>query len=427
MRLSEPIEEQGFFWRPQARSDWLSGTLRVFESGRVDLKMIMPPNVSDDSSWHEFFAHPNATWRTGRIIGVIKGKRVVLEDCYCIRSNMTTGLGISELTFLATFGFLVSHSNYGEHGEIRFTEVRFAVERFYEWLWGPEDNLEFDLPGHKMKFALREKSYISLRSEELRPLGDFLPLVEKIGNFLRFAINQPVALEFMTGYTDEITYKDSAGTTHELSVNIYREDRSPPDTPAKPVVANALFMYRHIAGRFEEWLKEWLRAYEGDDDNEDADKAFYLYFVSQHRGSDMLEEQFSRLAKAMEVLYDQNVLGLAKAEKIGERAEFLKIIRAIFEPFRDLYDAPLRDKDGNEKDFAEWVRSTRNYLTHYSRTYRDEAASGQELYLLHLRLESLFQLSLLKRMGADEEFIRFLIGQSWSLRRKIEYKILEVS
>ena len=439
MRLSEPIEEQGFFWLPRAPKDRLAGTLRISESGGIELEVISPYDKPSNKNWYGI----SGPREIGRIIGIIRGKFVTLDEC-CrisakssrIRPNSKTGLcGITTAAFEAQFGFIGSY-NYRDLDKIRFAAVDFGVEKIDEWLHMPvEDSkiyreqekvhidttipksIELCLHNHKMKMGfvfgfneslgpfhheVRRETYISLEAEEPRPLEEFVSLIRRIRNFLRFAMNRPVSLKFVTGHLIEA--KGDTGRTHDTLVSVYYEDTLPPKMPDALFMTGALFMYQDMREHCEKWLNEWLEVYEI------AKKAFDPYFsyqltiASQIIDEYTAEENFIRLAKAVEVLYNKGVLNLPPAKS---RSGFEGKIKTILESFQGLYDVSLRDEKGNEKDFAEWVAVTRNHLTHYGREREEgSAARDKDLRRLTSRLSVLFKLCLLKRMGADEELMR---------------------
>ena len=84
-------------------------------------------------------------------------------------------------------------------------------------------------------------------------------------------------------------------------------------------------------------------------------------------------------------------------------------------PFSDLFGT-----ESARKAFISRVVSTRNYLTHYDEGIKAQAVTDPEgLFQLHLRLEALVQLHLLRLLGIDNDHIRHVATRYPPLRRKL--------
>ncbi|MBZ0157931.1 MAG: hypothetical protein K8I29_17170 [Alphaproteobacteria bacterium] len=87
----------------------------------------------------------------------------------------------------------------------------------------------------------------------------------------------------------------------------------------------------------------------------------------------------------------------------------------MLEPFESLYgDSKAR------KHFIGKVIDTRNYLTHYDPKLAQQAANGEALWKLCMKLEALFQLHFLRLIGLDAEFIKKLANENHALQSKFE-------
>ena len=83
--------------------------------------------------------------------------------------------------------------------------------------------------------------------------------------------------------------------------------------------------------------------------------------------------------------------------------------------FRDLFGT-----ESARSTFAHQVVSTRNYLTHYDDSIRDEAVTDpQELWQLRSKLEALVQLHLLELLGIKHDHIQRMANRYPPLRQKL--------
>lgn len=359
--------------------------------------------------------------------------------------------------------------HYDENEKIKFLKFNFSVEGLDEWLlisgikvdynWDAKSaTIRYDHPneivlqlpeGIELIFTfawifpspvniteakITQKAYVSLKSNTLRSLDDFLNLVFKITNFFCFAIDKTVSLNSATGYSNEITKESNDGQTPEIPIKIYYH--SPSDSEVKPKLNrnDMLFQYRHVASEIERVLTNWLSNYEI------YEPAFNLYFASKSGAHRYIDGRFLSLVQGVETLHRRNseqtpmpedeftevkriVLQACPADKqewltrkieyanefsLGER------IKQMLEPFQYLY--------GTEKDcksFIRKVKDTRNYFTHYDIKLLSRAATGEDLWNLCMKLECLFQLHFLRLMGLDKEQIDILLKPNEGFRRKL--------
>lgn len=461
MRLSEPFEKSGYFWLPGNSENKLPGVLRIAETGEATLEVI---GIFGDIKTALNDPAPNMS----RIVGVIEnGDLVTLDQCFYKNRNISFG-GISKSTIYANF--VLSGANYDEGESIAFSKFIFSVEGLDEWLsvtglrvehnWedrsasihftppkeialqlldeiGLTFTFGWTIPGTPIvtEAKITQKAYISLTSESLRPIEDFLAVVFKINNFLCFAIDETVSLDSATGYSYEITRDTGNGEKREVPIKVYYQ--SIPFSEVKPKVQwhDMLFRYGHIANQLERILNNWLTNYET------SEPAFNLYFSSKSGGHKYLDGRFLSLAQGIETLHRRNsqetlmpanefddlVTALLKGCP-SEKQEWLKKkleyanelplrhrIRQMLEPFENLYG------DSNQrKHFISKVIDTRNYLTHYDVRLSREVVSGEELWNLCMKLEGLFQLHFLRLIELDGESISNLVKKNNALRSKLK-------
>lgn len=461
MRLSEPIEKSGYFWLPAKPDNRLPGILRVTDTGKTDVEVI---GIFGDT----LAAMNDSTPELGRIVGVIEnGDLITLEHCFYSNRNISFG-GISKSTIHANF--LLRGVQYEEGEPVTFSRFRFSVEGLDEWLsvsglrvennWSERSaSIHFNPPkeitvqladGIGLTFTfgwtlpsttivteakITQKVYITLTSESLRPIEDYLALAFKLKNFLCFATDETVSLDSATGFSHEITREVGNDEKLEEPIAIYYA--STPVSEGRPKLHwhNMLFRYGHIADQLESILNSWLSNYEI------SAPAFNLYFASKSGAHKYLDGRFLSLVQGIETLhrrnsqetlmpdseFDQLVATIVDGCPAG-RKEWLskKLVyanelplrqrmRQMLEPFEILYGGAKE-----RKYFIGKVIDTRNYLTHYDPKLAQQAASGEALWKLCMKLEALFQLHFLRLIGLDAEFIRQLANENHALRSKVE-------
>ncbi len=473
MRLSEPIEKHGFFWLPDDAENQVPGILRISESGEVTLEVSYfydpmlgtlnkrrlkrclgyPPGKSEDRN-------------INRIVGRIDDGFITLDKCVYINWNKKLLGGVSTSTIRANFAFI--GVDYNDDRDITCSKLTFSVEGLDEWLsisgFQTESNwedmsrsihfrlpkeIELNLPdGIELQFLfssthspgfteehITQKAYISLISQELRPLKDFLDLVFKLHLFLCFAINKIVSLDSVTGYSSEITIEIIDGQKQEIPIKIYYQSEPHSETKPKVHPHDMLFRYRDVADQREEILTKWIKNYDI------SEPSFNLYFATMSGGQKYVDGKFLSLAQGIETLHRRNSqeTQMPEAEfsnlidtilnavpddgqrrwideklKYANELSLRKRMRQMIEPFKDLF--------GNSKkrnSFIGKVVDTRNYLTHYDSSLENKADSGEDLGKLYTKLEALFQLHFLRLIGIDDNTIKSMVNENYALRNKL--------
>ena len=195
-----------------------------------------------------------------------------------------------------------------------------------------------------------------------------------------------------------------------------------------------LFLYRNFEKEFEEILNRWLKNYET------SEPAFNLYFASKSGAHKYLDGKFLSLVQGIETLHRRNSQETPipeeefsnlvdtmlkdvphdKGEWIREKLKYAnelslrKRIGEMIEPFEDFFGS-----NSERKYFISKVVTTRNYLTHYDSMIEDQAASGEDLWMLCRKLEALFQLHFLRIIGVKAEDISTIVKENFDLLNKL--------
>lgn len=461
MRLSEPIEKSGYFWLPDNSANKLPGILRISEMGQSTLEVV---GIFGDIQ----NALNSKNINLNRVAGVIEnGDLITLDQCF-YKNRRVSFDGLSKSNIYAKFALI--GVGYEEDEAVTFSKVSFSVEGLDEWLsisglrvehnWSDKSaSIHFALPekivlhlpdGIEMAFTfswippiaptvieakITQKAYITLASESLRPIEDFLAIVFKLNNFLCFATDETVSLDSVTGFSHEIIRDIGKGETREVPIEIYYE--SIPDSKMKPKVQrhNMLFSYEHVANDLERMLANWFANYET------SAPAFNLYFASKSGAHKYLDGKFLSLVQGIETLHRRNsqetlmpesefndlVTTISKAcpndkqDWLNEKLQYAnelslrQRIKQMIEPFQHLYGSPKECQS-----FVGKVVATRNYLTHYDSRLAKQSANGEELWKLCMKLEALFQLHFLRLIGLDGKTIDNIVEKNHALRNKLK-------
>jgi hypothetical protein len=277
MRVSEPIKKSGYFWLPGKADNRLPGVLHITETGEATLDVI---GVFADT----LTAMNMKDLNLGRVVGEIEnGALITLEDCFYKNTNIRFG-GISTPTIFANL--VLIGAKYDEGESISFSKLSFSVEGLDEWLavselrieqnsdddgvsiqFNPPKEIPIQLPdefGLKFHFAwtlpdtqivteakITQKAYISLTSQSLRSIDEFLAAVLKVTRFLCFATDETVSVDSATAYSYELTEDIGNGKKQEAPIKIYYQSVTLPDVKPKIHWRRMLFRYSQIASQLE--------------------------------------------------------------------------------------------------------------------------------------------------------------------------------
>lgn len=473
MKLSELIEETGFFWLPEDPKKKLPGVLRISESGETTLEIISLSHpvgtmINEHQLGAPYLGELNRKFK--RAVGRTKKGYVTLEDCFYYTQNFqSSGFTTSTIHSRIVFRGVA----YDAEDEITFSEIKFSLEGLDEWLsisgidvdhnlgtdrwqqgsvhYEPPEEIKFSLTNEmKMIFGfemsvptgfsitearISQRAYIRLKSKKLRPLDDFLSLIFKLHRFFCFAIDRTISIKSVTGYSSELTSDEN---NRKIPITIYYRSTLYSGKTPEIYRHDMLFGYRDIRDindKLEETFSNWLQ-------NHDSFKeAFNEYFAAKYGAYEYLEGEFLSLVRGIEVLHRKSSQGTEMPEEqfksllsgileniprdkhkwIKRKLEYAnelslqKRMKEMLKPFQYFYG-----NEAKRKSFINKVVTTRNYLTHFDGNLAEDAAKGNDLWTLSIKLEALFQLHFLKLIGMDSTFIDNVVRESRNLRRKLE-------
>lgn len=233
MRLPEPIEKPGFFWPPGQEDEQVPGVLHVSRSGAATLKVtvLYQPGRRPQSSnllWQPSTGPPT----TRRIVGIVGGNYVTLDDCFHVAQRLHFG-GVSESTLAVGHVFLGAQYD-DEEDPITFSTVLFSLDGLSEWPTGPgirtepvsddgafiahigpSESVLLRLPCgaelqlvtyndsvhqfHPEELRVMQRTHIQLRTPTPRPVRDLKTLVARTQRFFSFVLDRTLPLESIKG------------------------------------------------------------------------------------------------------------------------------------------------------------------------------------------------------------------------------------
>ncbi len=297
MKLIESINKNGYFCFPMISEQKMPGVLHISEFGDINID-IMGMYGEDFPNFHT-----SGKENFERIVGILEtGEIVTLDKCFYtqIKDNPNS---FSTAKFYGNIA-LIGHE-YSHDENIEFHQVAFSMPGLFEWLsisgistqskWEDSStSIEFKPPediqlllndGMSLKFRfgwsksnsrqelnIKQKIYVLLESENPKSLDDFRSIIFKLNNFFCFAMDTIAAIDYMVGYSKDITEDIGNGTIIEAPIHVYYNSHySENDNTSK--MYNFLFSYKDVELQLQDIIKSWLCKYSI------LEPAFNLYFL----------------------------------------------------------------------------------------------------------------------------------------------------
>ena len=469
MRLSDSIEKAGFFWLPNHPGEQYPGNLRISKSGEISLHIVYRPTTLNSELLHS--GTPIGK-EPPRILGIVDNSPVALQKCVAdddpFQLFRLFEHHVSRSRFRIGAAFI--GAPFANDEPITFSTVDFSVEGLSEWLsisgfhteinhypakaeWSlqytqPDDisillpdgiqlkfgfDPKFSLPDSKVSqisSGISQRMHISLVSDRLLPIEAFHTIMHKIQMFLILVLDKVVSVEWVKGYSiDKLDKREK-----EIATNIYYHSQiqTRQQNAYVPMICN----YNEVSDSLELMLGKWFEDYEI------MQPAFDLYLSSKSGAYKYLSGVFLALIQALETLHRRlsnetemeaddfnklradimRVVPPNRKRFVESKLEFAneislrKRLKQLICPFAELY--------GTSKEIRELVRKTivvRNYLTHYDRKSESKAKQiiDDDLLVICLKLEALFQLHFLHRTGMNISRVKSLASKSIALRHRL--------
>ena len=468
MKVKEEIKKSGTFWLPSFPEP-VPGVLSISNERRVELE-VAKSLVNDPASLVSPFINLDSLFQ---VIGHIQEYGfVILDGCQISTSGLNFNLSQIQTsqTIWANRVFTgFPHIQHLQNGIPSFNTFKFSIEGIDEWVWmrginvinarykhgggtttissKPLESISFNLTNGMQleitfemrgidtlspwKVGITQKAYFKLVSEDAQELDEFLDVAQKIVDLLCFTINETVYLDSMLATSNGINQIIGEGIARPAKIDIYDPSVYYYSKDQPKIDRNQmLFTFSDIRDDAEGMINKWIESYE------DYKNAFDLYFLAQLKPQLSLEVKFLTLAQGLEVYHrkpsdDDNELDeelfatlidacpedkrnwLKSRLEYPDKVSLLKRIKEIIEPFKEIIGS-----NRERSKLARKISVTRNYLTHYNPDLEPEAAKWEDLHVLCLKMELLFELHFLKLTGFTPEKIQSIVDKCPKLQWK---------
>lgn len=455
MNMKNKKTYAGFFWLPEECSNKVPGNLSILDSGIVyidifsflDYKTIGLGTILHKEEF-DF-----------RIVGVVEGVGYVTCDgCQYTHNKLQFPSGISKSTITPCRAIL--GVSYDKDEDIKFDSFMFSVDALDEWVgisgiissfdletrntvvkYSFPDDIVLDI-GDDLKLnitftcsfsafptvneaKINQRVYFKISSCHEKELDFYIRISNKIVDFLRFATGKAVCMKKVSAKSD--TIMTDYGDDHKYQPDILVYDRSIPFSDGEIDVQSAdmLFRYNQYTENVGEIIRKWILLYD------DVAPVLHLYLSAKCRIYKYLSERFLALMQGLEsyhrriscekimdddkyaelasVLLDacpeNNREWLRSKLKYGNELPLSRRIKQLLKPFKVYF--------GNNEQRESMIRGavdTRNYFTHYSKDLENKVFKGRALFDLCSKLEKLFELLLLQRLGFSETTMKSIYG-----------------
>jgi hypothetical protein len=445
----------GRFWLPTRPEKQLSGTLTIKDGGSVQLE-VLGTFDGDPSEWNWLFT-------VERIVGIVEGEQPVTLD-RCIYSQKQWPIIEVPRSTLAV-GIALLGLGYEADHAIGFEAFQFSIEGLDEWhsITGitvkreePPVEILYDPPKSKTlweadgislalvfgwqgpswptitRATISQSSKFRLSGRELLGLDDFSAIAHRLVHFLCLATNETVSIRDVTAYCPNQTLPD--GTKHQHVASVYYSSRSFSETPPKIDRSKMLFHLAHMPegaqSSFDRWMRMHVRVL----------PAMSLYFSSRAGEYTYISSRFLSLSQALETFHRRSFDAPRMPPKDFKRmiAEIRAACPAQYLSFLD--DRFIHANDPTQKErylallapfarhfgtlgdqelLVKSITDTRNYFTHYDPKGKAKAAKGRNLWILCGKMETLYQLCMLREIGFTDGDVDRIVSEQNSLKQSL--------
>lgn len=387
----------------------------------------------------------------GRLIGKIEGGYTTLEGCSYETMNLSLGGGAATSLITARIAYI----GMGMPEECQFDQFEFAVDELSEWYGKsafrpvlglkPSDCvIDFAMPstvtcnlqegvvleiGMKATFPgrvnypvteLRQQACLTIKADSSKTLSFFTSLSHKITRFLALCIGYPVAIHSVRVSSIE------EGDELPRWQDVYFQSLNTGTTAKKKRGRAMLLPHSQIAEQFGAMVQAWLNEYDT------LMPALHHYFAVQDEGLAYNDTKFLAIAQALEAFHRRTLPGYrwskddfskklasivesvpeAEREWVKQRLCFANELTlgerlgVLLEPYVEIFGG-----EANVELMVKDTKNTRNYHAHYDKKGEKKALKGAALVALVLRLQVLFTLCLLGRLGVPLEMALNLVKQ----------------
>lgn len=418
--MIDSFEYEGYWFLPDRVDDNIPGRLSFDpkQGAVLELRGVfkgLSPFEELRGSGH--VAIGGETEKLSLILGVVSGKLITLKDCTGTWSGFSSP-GFEQSTFHV--GIVYEGIHFTQPRVVKFKKIVVHYSYLDEWtrvfggaitlpnnLGDGEMVIRYKRPdpitiikNKKMRISIgfsfsvsgltwfvkemgvKQKAHLSIEMEKEKPFEAYGRLIYDIQNFISLAVTKSVYPVLVEGYTD-YNVKESNGKRYNPPVTIIYRAVGEPSKPGELSPIEPLFVRAHTAERIGLFIRNWLKK------SKVLSPVYNLYFAVRYKPETYSELQFLSLARALEV-YHARVTS-------DQRISFKKRLMELLSPHE--LDEFLERLIGGKEEFAELVKNTRNYLTHYNVKIKKKAAQGRDFILMLRQMRAIIEIYLLREIG----------------------------
>lgn len=415
--LDQDAELVGEWWLPGEEEQLASGRLVYTPDDGLRLELVSGGAVFKD--------HSSVAWVHGL---TVDGRRVTLRDCDVLdwRLSMPGGVFANAQVGMAFVGM---HAN--SEIELRLHSLEARIANLSAWIDAPAIDVSgffprsgtvafrqvgpFGLARRKgvlmtaavdlvgaatptrtpRAVSLHQQAWLKVAPSRRAPFEELFDLADAFRGFLSFAagVDSPfLELEgTATVVGEELGTRRKYTSNESVWILFRRRQRGVAEEQA---TERMLFRYSDMQFKNYLPLARWLRR------TELMEPVYNLYLAALPRRSLYLEYRFLAFVQALEAFY------FRKHGKEGK-------LQALVQSFVDALPRGLRTYVPG--DFAELVKDTRHYLTHWNPKYEAKAAKGDRLFAATRGVKLLFELALLREVAFPQREIQRLVENNQRL------------
>jgi hypothetical protein len=362
--------------------------------------------------------------------------------------------------------------HFSETDTLAFDRVTFSIEGLDEWVGLTGISVSHDWDDHRLKAVtitfrppaaqshqlgdridlsiqfrssiptgagtvteakVTQAAFLEINAPEPKPLDDLLRIVHRVNTFLCLAIDEPVALTGLSLSSSAITER-IGDKERPAEINLYFPSLPHPEKAPTVEQHRLLFPYGAVIQNLGDLLSRWLADYET------LEPAFNLYFASTTARHAYVETRFLFLTQGLETFHRRTSTDtvMPEANFLTVRASLLSVCpqqhlewlktRLAYANELSLRQrlkalmAPIGEYFGDAAGVSGLINqlvTTRNYLTHYDKASHQTALSGEALLRLSTKLEAIFILIFLRRMGFSDDQLKQIAQGNRRVARKI--------
>jgi hypothetical protein len=463
--LFEDFEYKGFWWLPEQPENKVPGSLSYKCGDIMTLELLGSLQNTTLRGSHEGSSNPDT------ILGIAEGKRLcTLNGILHTKSRFNKSSGIFRSTYIIER--LLEGKHFSSSADIKFSSISINYTSLEEWITHipfnediqedetsriikttasheyPHSVFEADVPSLncKIKASLEISSSVDTRVLEWESTGYiqivpttasdyewFRRVLGDLRNLLTLFMNAPTYPKLIKAAGDEVEIspgiisKETIYIYYVQSIKSIERDIHPAEMLLIfPAVEQSICQILELWFSKAELLRPVYTLFFGSMYfGEMYDRFHFLNLIqaveSFHRdmrtGRYTTREQFNKIRKSLIDAIPSDVAGdfrqsLESRIAFGNEYSLRTRIRLLFQELEEK-TAKLLTRD--VEVFISKLVATRNYFTHYTRSLKRKALTGDDLHYVNRKLQVLLIILLLKEVGLSEPAIRRSICQNDSL------------